>query len=91
VLDTARFRTFIAQEVGASVRDVAGIRARRSWRYNVPLSRMCTVAGVPISQLIPAERIEQIVQRTRDGGAEIVKCSAMVAPFRAFCICLADD
>src|SRR5258708_32069433 len=37
-----------------------------------PLSRMCTASGVPISQLIPAERIEQIVQRTRDGGAEIV-------------------
>jgi malate dehydrogenase len=50
----------------------------------VPLSRMCTVAGVPISQLIPAERIEQIVQRTRDGGAEIVKLlgtgSAYFAP-----------
>src|SRR5207302_4275002 len=50
----------------------------------VPLSRMCTVAGVPISQLIPAERIEQIVQRTRDGGAEIVNLlgsgSAYFAP-----------
>ncbi|GAC1554978.1 MAG: hypothetical protein NVS2B2_09360 [Ktedonobacteraceae bacterium] len=50
----------------------------------VPLSRMCTVAGVPIAQLIPAERIEQIVQRTRDGGAEIVKLlgtgSAYFAP-----------
>ena len=50
----------------------------------VPLSRMCTVAGVPISQLIPAERVEQIVQRTRDGGAEIVKLlgtgSAYFAP-----------
>jgi len=50
----------------------------------VPLARMCTIAGVPISQLIPAERIEQIVQRTRDGGAEIVKLlgtgSAYFAP-----------
>jgi malate dehydrogenase len=50
----------------------------------VPLSRLCTVAGIPISQLIPAERIEQIVQRTRDGGAEIVNLlgtgSAYFAP-----------
>jgi len=50
----------------------------------VPLARMCTVAGVPIAQLMPAERIEQIVQRTRDGGAEIVKLlgtgSAYFAP-----------
>src|SRR5436189_2650457 len=50
----------------------------------VPLARMCTVAGVPISQLMPAERIEQIVQRTRDGGAEIVQLlgsgSAYFAP-----------
>jgi malate dehydrogenase len=50
----------------------------------VPLARMCTVAGVPISQLLPPERIEAIVQRTRDGGAEIVKLlgtgSAYFAP-----------
>src|SRR5436305_10248824 len=50
----------------------------------IPLSRMCTVAGVPISELISAERIEQIVQRTRDGGAEVVKLlgtgSAYFAP-----------
>jgi malate dehydrogenase len=50
----------------------------------VPLARMCTVAGVPISQLMSAERIEQIVQRTRDGGAEIIKLlgtgSAYFAP-----------
>src|SRR6266566_869739 len=50
----------------------------------VPLSRMCSVAGVPISQLISAERIEQIVQRTRDGGAEVVQLlgtgSAYFAP-----------
>ncbi|HCJ32733.1 MAG TPA: malate dehydrogenase, partial [Ktedonobacter sp.] len=50
----------------------------------VPLARMCTVAGVPIAQLLSAERVEQIVQRTRDGGAEIVKLlgsgSAYFAP-----------
>ena len=50
----------------------------------VPLSRLCTVAGVPIAQLIPADRIEKIVQRTRDGGAEIIRLlgngSAYFAP-----------
>ncbi len=84
VLDTGRFRTFIAQEVGASVRDVQAYVLGGHGDTMVPLSRMCTVAGVPISQLIPAERIEQIVQRTRDGGAEIVKLlgtgSAYFAP-----------
>ena len=84
VLDTARFRTFIAQEVGASVRDVQAYVLGGHGDTMVPLSRMCTVAGVPIAKLIPAERIEQIVQRTRDGGAEIVKLlgngSAYFAP-----------
>ena len=84
VLDTARFRTFIAQEVGASVRDVQAYVLGGHGDTMVPLARMCTVAGVPIAQLIPAERIEQIVQRTRDGGAEIVKLlgtgSAYFAP-----------
>jgi malate dehydrogenase len=84
VLDTARFRTFIAQEVGASVRDVQAYVLGGHGDTMVPLARMCTVAGVPISQLISAERIEQIVQRARDGGAEIVKLlgtgSAYFAP-----------
>src|ERR1700681_2826819 len=87
VLDTARFRTFIAQEVGASVRDVQAYVLGGHGDTMVPLARMCTVAGVPISQLISSERIEQIVQRTRDGGAEIVKLlgtgSAYFAPSAA--------
>ena len=84
VLDTARFRTFIAQELHVSVRDVQAYVLGGHGDTMVPLSRMCTVAGVPISQLIPSERIEHIVQRTRDGGAEIVKLlgtgSAYFAP-----------
>ena len=84
VLDTARFRTFIAQELNVSVRDVQAYVLGGHGDTMVPLSRMCSVAGVPISQLISAERIEQIVQRTRDGGAEIVQLlgtgSAYFAP-----------
>src|SRR5712691_7825904 len=84
VLDTARFRTFIAPELNVSVRDVQAYVLGGHGDTMVPLARMCTVAGVPISQLLPAERIEQIVQRTRDGGAEIVKLlgtgSAYFAP-----------
>jgi malate dehydrogenase len=84
VLDTARFRTFIAQELNVSVRDVQAYVLGGHGDTMIPLSRMCTVAGVPISQLISSERIEQIVQRTRDGGAEIVKLlgtgSAYFAP-----------
>ena len=84
VLDTARFRTFIAQELDVSVRDVQAYVLGGHGDTMIPLSRMCTVAGVPISELISAERIEHIVQRTRDGGAEIVKLlgtgSAYFAP-----------
>ena len=84
VLDTARFRTFIAQELNVSVRDVQAYVLGGHGDTMIPLSRMCTVAGVPISQLISVQRIEQIVQRTRDGGAEIVKLlglgSAYFAP-----------
>src|SRR5438270_9118155 len=84
VLDTARFRTFIARELEVSVRDVQAFVLGGHGDTMVPLARMCTVAGVPISRLIPGERIEQIVQRTRDGGAEIVNLlgtgSAYFAP-----------
>src|SRR5439155_16203153 len=84
VLDTARFRSFIAQELGVSVRDVQAYVLGGHGDTMVPLARMCSVAGIPISQLLSAERIEQIVQRTRDGGAEIVKLlgtgSAYFAP-----------
>jgi malate dehydrogenase len=84
VLDTSRFRTFIAQELNVSVRDVQAYVLGGHGDTMVPLSRLCTVAGVPITQLLPTQRIEQIVQRTRDGGAEIVKLlgtgSAYFAP-----------
>ena len=87
VLDTARFRTFVAQELGASVRDVQGHVLGGHGDTMVPLTQLTTVAGRPVAQLIPAERLEQIVQRTRDGGAEIVSLlktgSAYYAPSAA--------
>ena len=87
VLDTARFRTFIAQELKVSVRDVAAYVLGGHGDTMVPLARMCTVAGVPIEKLLPKERIEAIVKRTRDGGAEIVNLlktgSAFFAPSAA--------
>ncbi|HEY7348946.1 MAG TPA: malate dehydrogenase [Ktedonobacterales bacterium] len=87
VLDTARFRTFIAQELNVSVRDVAAYVLGGHGDTMVPLVRFTTVAGVPVSNLIPAERLAQIVQRTRDGGAEIVNLlgsgSAFYAPSAA--------
>src|SRR5216683_502325 len=72
VLDTARFRTFIAQELNVSVRDVQAYVLGGHGDTMVPLARLSSVAGRPLPELIPAERLAQIVQRTRDGGAEIV-------------------
>jgi malate dehydrogenase len=84
VLDTARFRTFLAQELNVSVRDVQAFVLGGHGDTMVPLARLSTVAGVPVSELIPAERLAQIVQRARDGGAEIVSLlkqgSAYYAP-----------
>jgi malate dehydrogenase len=87
VLDTARFRTFIAQELGASVHDVQAYVLGGHGDTMVPLTRLTTVAGIPVAELIPAERLESIVQRARDGGAEIVNLlktgSAYYAPSAA--------
>ena len=84
VLDTARFRTFIAQELNVSVRDVQAFVLGGHGDTMVPLARLSTVAGVPLPELLPADRLEAIVQRTADGGAEIVKLlkqgSAYYAP-----------
>jgi malate dehydrogenase len=87
VLDTARFRSFIAQELKVSVLDVQAFVLGGHGDTMVPLARMCTVAGIPISKLLPAERVEAIVKRTREGGAEIVNLlktgSAFYAPSAA--------
>ena len=87
VLDSARFRTFIAEELNVSVENVTAFVLGGHGDTMVPLARYSTVAGIPITELITPERLEQLVQRTRDGGAEIVKYlktgSAFYAPSSA--------
>jgi malate dehydrogenase len=83
VLDSARFRAFIAMELEVSPKDVTALVLGGHGDTMVPLTRYSSVSGIPITQLISAERIESIVQRTRDGGGEIVKLlgtSAYYAP-----------
>ncbi len=87
VLDSARFRTFVAMELGVSVQNVDAYVLGSHGDLMVPLPRYTTVAGLPITELLPKERVDAIVQRTRDGGAEIVKLlktgSAFYAPSAA--------
>ena len=83
VLDSARFRTFIARELDVSVENVQASVLGGHGDEMVPLVRYSTVAGVPIGELLPTERINAIVERTRKGGGEIVellKTSAYYAP-----------
>jgi malate dehydrogenase len=72
VLDSARFRTFIAQELQVSVENVTAFVLGGHGDSMVPLPRYSTVAGIPITDLLPAERIQALVSRTASGGAEIV-------------------
>jgi len=72
VLDSARFRTFIAQELGVSVTDTHAFVLGGHGDTMVPLARYSTVAGIPITELLSAERIEALETRTRNGGAEVV-------------------
>jgi len=84
VLDSARFRTFLSWELGVSAKDVNGFVLGGHGDTMVPVISYTTVAGVPVEQRIESGRLEEIVQRTRDGGAEIVKLlekgSAYYAP-----------
>ncbi len=72
VLDSARFRTFIALELNVSVEDVSAFVLGGHGDTMVPLSRLSTVAGIPITDLLPAERVRALEERTANGGAEIV-------------------
>jgi malate dehydrogenase len=84
VLDSTRFRTFIAQELKVSVEDTHAFVLGGHGDSMVPLPRYSTVAGIPITHLLPQETIDRLVQRTRDGGGEIVNLlksgSAFYAP-----------
>ena len=87
VLDSARFRAFIAQELSVSVENVTAFVLGGHGDTMVPLPRYSTVAGIPITELMDKATVDRLVQRTRDGGAEIVKYlktgSAFYAPSAA--------
>ncbi|MDH4016654.1 MAG: malate dehydrogenase [Actinomycetota bacterium] len=84
VLDSARFRAFVAWELDVSVKDVTALVLGGHGDTMVPLVRYCTVAGIPIQQLIPQDRIDAIVERTKGAGGEVVGLlktgSAFVSP-----------
>lgn len=84
ILDGARMRTFVAQELNVSIENVQSFVLGGHGDEMVPLVRFCTVAGIPISDLMPADRVAAIVDRTRKGGGEIVNLlktgSAYYAP-----------
>jgi len=87
ILDTARYRSFVAEELNVSVQDVHAYVLGGHGDTMVPLASYTTVAGIPIQELLPADRIEAIIERTRNGGAEIVGLlktgSAFYAPSAA--------
>jgi len=87
VLDTARYRTFIAEALNVSVQNVQGFVLGGHGDTMVPVPRYTTVAGIPVGELMPAEKLEAIIDRTRKGGAEIVNYlktgSAFYAPSAA--------
>lgn len=73
VLDTARFKTFICAELNVSIENVSTLVLGGHGDSMVPLEKHTTIAGIPISELLPKNRIDAIIERTRNGGAEIVK------------------
>ena len=87
VLDTARYRTFLAMELGVSVEDISALLMGGHGDTMVPIPSCTSVGGIPITQLIESSRLEEIVDRTRKGGAEIVSLlktgSAYYAPAAA--------
>jgi len=84
VLDSARFRAFVAWELGVSVRDVTALVLGGHGDTMVPLVRYCTVAGIPVEKLLPRAKIDAIVERTKGAGGEVVALlktgSAFVSP-----------
>ena len=84
VLDSTRFRAFVAWELGVSVQDVTALVLGGHGDTMVPLIRYCTVAGIPVEQLLPKAKIDEIVERTKGAGGEVVGLlktgSAFVSP-----------
>jgi malate dehydrogenase len=84
VLDSARFRAFVAWELGVSVEDVTALVLGGHGDTMVPLTRYCTVAGIPVTKLIAKDRLDAIVERTKNAGGEVVALlktgSAFVSP-----------
>lgn len=87
VLDTARYRTFIAEALGVSVENITAMVLGGHGDTMVPLVRYTNVSGIPLTELLPQDKIDALVKRTRDGGAEIVRYlktgSAYYAPSAA--------
>ena len=87
ILDTARYRSFVAEALDVSVEDINAYVLGRHGDTMVPLASYTTVAGIPITELLSAKKIEEIIVRTRNGGAEIVELlktgSAFYAPSAA--------
>ncbi len=87
ILDTARFKAFIAMELGVSVEDIQALLLGGHGDEMVPLPRFTTISGIPLSQFLPKETIDRLVDRTRKGGGEIVNLlktgSAFYAPSAA--------
>ena len=90
VLDSSRLQAFIAMELGASTADVSAMVLGGHGDLMLPLPRYCTVSGVPITELMAPETIQRLVERTRNGGAEIVKLlqtgGAFYAPASSACL-----
>ncbi len=89
VLDTARYRTFLAMELGVSVKDISALLMGGHGDTMVPLPTHTSVGGIPVTELIDRKRLDEIIERTRKGGAEIVGLlktgSAYYAPSAAIC------
>lgn len=87
ILDSSRFRTFIALELGVSVEDTNALVLGGHGDFMVPLPRHASVSGIPVTDLLPTDRIEKLIERTRHGGAEILALqksgSAFYAPAAA--------
>jgi malate dehydrogenase len=87
ILDTARYRAFLSMELGVSVKDISALLMGGHGDTMVPIPSCTSVGGIPVTQLIDKKRLDEIVQRTRDGGAEIVALlktgSAYYAPAAA--------